>query len=111
LAPGAGGTGARQAGPAVAPGAGDAGVELLAERPRWDPLCDLDVLAANEVPVVAAVYYDDMYIDAGLQMETASRIGNTHTWVTNEYEHDGIRSDRVYAHLTELLDATGLRKQ
>lgn len=85
-------------------------VELLAERPRWDPLYDLDVLAANEVPVVAAVYYDDMYVDAGLQMETASRIGNTHTWVTNEYEHDGIHSDRVYAHLTELLDATGLRK-
>jgi proline iminopeptidase len=45
-----------------------------------------------------------MHVDAGLQMETASRIGNTHTWVTNEYEHDGIRSDRVYAHLTELLE-------
>jgi pimeloyl-ACP methyl ester carboxylesterase len=85
-------------------------VELLAERPRWDPLYDLDVLASNEVPVVAAVYYDDMYVDAGLQLETAARVGNTQAWVTNEYEHDGIRSDRVYARLTELLDATGLKR-
>jgi pimeloyl-ACP methyl ester carboxylesterase len=86
-------------------------VELLAARPRWDPLYDLDVLAANEVPVVAAVYYDDMYVDAGLQLETAARVGSTQAWVTNEYEHDGIRSDRVYARLTELLDATGLKKR
>jgi hypothetical protein len=42
-------------------------VELLAERPRWDPLHELDVLAANEVPAVAAVYHHDMYVDAQLQ--------------------------------------------
>ena len=59
----------------------------------WPPLYDLDRLAANEVPVAAAVYYDDMYVDAGLQLDTAGAVGNVRAWVTNEYEHDGLRVD------------------
>ena len=85
-------------------------VEALAARTSWSPLYDLDVLAANDVPVVAAVYFDDMYVDSGLQLDTASRVGNAHAWVTNEYEHDGLQSDRVFAHLSELLAATGKKK-
>ncbi|TDU87228.1 proline iminopeptidase [Kribbella voronezhensis] len=84
-----------------------AAVELLASRPRWSSLYDLDRLAANEVPVAAAVYYDDMYVDSGLQLETAARVGNLQAWVTNEYEHDGIGSDRVFTHLTDLVRSTG----
>jgi predicted phosphohydrolase len=45
------------------------------------------------VPVFAAVYFDDMYVDAGLQLETARAVGNVRTWVTNEFEHDGLRKD------------------
>ncbi|MER5334166.1 alpha/beta fold hydrolase [Micromonospora sp. NPDC002717] len=83
-------------------------VEALAVRDEWPPLYDLDRLAANEIPVVAAVYYDDMYVDAGLQMDTASRVGNVRTWITNEYEHDGVREDdRVFARLTEMLREAG----
>ncbi|WP_030254865.1 alpha/beta fold hydrolase [Streptomyces violens] len=82
-------------------------VELLATREEWPPLYDLDRLAANEIPVAAAVYYDDMYVDAGLQLDTAARVGNIRTWITNEYEHDGIRDERVFARLTELLHDTG----
>lgn len=82
-------------------------VDLLAERSDWPPLYDLDRLAANEVPVAAAVYYDDMYVDSGLQLDTASRIGNTQAWVTNEYEHDGIGDDRVFARLTALVHDIG----
>ncbi|WP_030600598.1 alpha/beta fold hydrolase [Streptomyces fulvoviolaceus] len=82
-------------------------VEELAAREKWPPLYDTDRLAANEVPVAAAVYYDDMYVDAGLQLDTASRVGNVQTWVTNEYEHDGIRDDRVFARLTELVQDAG----
>jgi hypothetical protein len=33
-----------------------------------------------------------MYVDANLSLETASRVGNVTTWVTNEYEHDGARA-------------------
>ncbi|GAA4950009.1 pimeloyl-ACP methyl ester carboxylesterase [Nonomuraea thailandensis] len=82
-------------------------VELLAERDDWPPLYDLDRLAANDVPVAAAVYFDDMYVDSGLQLDTASRVGNAQAWVTNEYEHDGIGEERVFARLTQLVRDLG----
>ncbi len=78
--------------------------ELLAAYDDWGPLYDLDRLAANEVPVLAAVYHDDMYVDAGLQLDTARRVGNVRTWVTNEFEHDGLRADgaRVLGRLMDM---------
>ncbi|GAA1238517.1 MULTISPECIES: alpha/beta fold hydrolase [Streptomyces] len=82
-------------------------VELLAAQEKWPPLYDLARLAANEVPVAAAVYHDDMYVDAGLQLDTAARVGNTQTWVTNEYEHDGIGDGRVITRLQELVRNAG----
>ncbi|MEV1173308.1 alpha/beta fold hydrolase [Nonomuraea sp. NPDC049784] len=84
-----------------------AAVELLAARTDWPLLYDLDRLAANQVPVAAAVYFDDMYVDSGLQLDTASRVGNTQAWVTNEYEHDGIGEERVFARLTGLVRDIG----
>ncbi len=78
-------------------------VELLARRTHWSDLYDRDRLARNEVPVAAAVYYDDMYVDAGLQLDTAARVGSTRAWVTNEYEHDGIGSERVVPRLRTLV--------
>ncbi|MEU4692945.1 alpha/beta fold hydrolase [Actinoplanes sp. NPDC023714] len=92
---------------ALRPFAGAA--ELLAEAEDWPPLYSLDRLAVNEVPVVAAVYADDMYVDAGLSLATADFIGNVRTWVTNEYEHDGLRTsgDAVLGHLFAM--AAGLR--
>jgi pimeloyl-ACP methyl ester carboxylesterase len=65
--------------------------DLLAERDDWPPLYDPSRLAANEVPVTAAVYYNDMYVNRELSMRTASVIRGLRTWVTSEYEHDGLR--------------------
>jgi len=65
--------------------------DLLAECGDWPPLYDPTRLAANEVPVVAAVYYDDMYVDRELSIRTAQAIRGLRTWVTSEYEHDGLR--------------------
>jgi pimeloyl-ACP methyl ester carboxylesterase len=65
--------------------------ELLAERAEWGQLYDPARLAANEVPAAAAVYYDDMYVDAGFSLATARAIKGLRPWVTNEYEHDGLR--------------------
>jgi pimeloyl-ACP methyl ester carboxylesterase len=92
---------------ALRPFAGAA--DLLAKADDWPDLYSLDRLAANEVPVVAAVYADDMYVDAGLSLETASFVGNVRTWVTNEHEHDGVRTagDAVLGHLMEM--AAGMR--
>jgi pimeloyl-ACP methyl ester carboxylesterase len=67
--------------------------ELLARRDDWPTLYDLDRLAANDVPVAAAVYLDDMFVDADLSLQTAARVGNLRTWVTNAYQHDGLRVD------------------
>ncbi|MGO3151983.1 MAG: alpha/beta fold hydrolase [Galactobacter sp.] len=82
-------------------------VELLAQRQNWSALYDLEVLASNEVPVAAAVYYDDMYVDSGLQLDTAAAVGNTQAWVTNEFEHDGVGSGKVFPRLLELVDGVG----
>jgi pimeloyl-ACP methyl ester carboxylesterase len=65
--------------------------ELLAERDDWPPLYDPSRLTANEVPVAAAVYYNDMYVDREFSMRTAGAIGGLRAWVTSEYEHDGLR--------------------
>lgn len=78
--------------------------ELLAARTDWPPLYDPRRLAANEVPLAAIVYHDDMYVDAGLSLRTAREVGATRVWVTNEWEHDGVSASggRVLARLMEM---------
>ncbi|WP_137991812.1 alpha/beta fold hydrolase [Streptomyces vilmorinianum] len=66
--------------------------QLLAERTDWAPLYDAGRLAANAVPVAAAVYHDDMYVDTAHSLETARAIRGLRTWVTDEFEHDGVRA-------------------
>ena len=68
-----------------------AAADILAERDDWPPLYDPTRLAANDVPVAAAVYYHDMYVDRELSMQTAAAIRGLRAWVTSEYEHDGLR--------------------
>ncbi|MFF3314989.1 alpha/beta fold hydrolase [Streptomyces sp. NPDC003035] len=65
---------------------------LIAEREDWAPLYDPARLAANEVPVAAAVYHDDLYVDTVHSLETARAIRGLRTWVTDEFEHDGVRA-------------------
>ncbi len=79
--------------------------DLLAEKSDWPPLYDVDVLARNEVPVAALIYYDDLYVARELSTGTADRIRGTKTWITSEFEHDALRlhSDRVVNGLLELL--------
>ncbi|MDH2429011.1 alpha/beta fold hydrolase [Sphaerisporangium sp. TRM90804] len=76
----------------------------LAEAGDWPPLYDAGRLAANEVPVAALVYHDDMYVDADLSLRTARAVGGLRWWITNEWEHDGVRTagDRVLSRLMDL---------
>lgn len=78
--------------------------EILAAKDDWRPLYDAGVLARNEVPVAAAVYHDDMYVNRELSLQTARRVPNVRTWVTDEYEHNGLRADgeRILDRLIEL---------
>ncbi|WP_121708942.1 alpha/beta fold hydrolase [Streptomyces sp. E5N91] len=79
--------------------------EMLFAREDWPDLYDPQRLAANDVPVAAAVYLDDMYVDAAYSLQTAEAIRGLRLWATNEYEHDGLRANdgRVLDHLLRML--------
>ncbi|MCZ2527264.1 alpha/beta fold hydrolase [Streptomyces sp. HB2AG] len=78
---------------------------LLASREDWPPLYDAGRLAENTVPVAAAVYHDDMYVDTAHSLETAAAVRGLRTWVTDEFEHDGLRADgdRVLGRLIAMV--------
>jgi proline iminopeptidase len=85
-----------------------AALEALARRTEYPALYDRTRLAANAVPVAAAIYYDDLYVDAQLSLDTAASVGNLTHWVTNEFEHDGIRqSVDVFRRLVKLVKEGG----
>jgi hypothetical protein len=70
----------------------------LATKKDWGPLYDADhmraVLEDGRSRSAAAVYYEDMYVDFDLSMKVASRGGpleKCKVYVTNEYQHSGIR--------------------
>jgi len=76
--------------------------ELLAAH-EWPALYDGERLEANDVPAAAAVYAEDMYVERLFSEETAARIKGLRMWLTNEYEHDGLRKDeRVFGRLVDL---------
>ncbi|KAL3814802.1 hypothetical protein ACJIZ3_016070 [Penstemon smallii] len=79
--------------------------QLLAEKKDWPPLYDIATLNDNKVPVAAAVYYEDMYVNFKLVMETASQIAGIRLWITNEYMHSGLRDagGQVLDHLLRML--------
>ncbi len=66
---------------------------ILAATAAWPQLYDVKRLQRNTVPVAAAVYYDDMYVHREFSEETAAVVPNIKLWVTNEYEHNGLRAD------------------
>ena len=71
---------------------------------EWPRLYDPDVLRRNEVPVAAAVYFDDPYVDYALSLETADLVPGMRVWLTNEYLHNGLRADggRILGRLMDL---------
>jgi hypothetical protein len=74
---------------------------LLAEEKDWPNLYDVEQLKENEVPVYAAVYMDDMYVDFDLSMETARTIKGCKPFVTNSMYHNaiGAKTDSVLREL------------
>jgi pimeloyl-ACP methyl ester carboxylesterase len=66
---------------------------LVAAKQDWTPLYDVRQLAANRVPVAAAVYSDDIYVDRKLSLETAAAVRGLQVWETGDFHHDGIADD------------------
>jgi pimeloyl-ACP methyl ester carboxylesterase len=77
--------------------------QILAER-TWPRLYDPERLRANTVPVAAAIYTDDMYVERAFSERTAAVIRGLRPWITSEYEHNGLRADgdRILGHLIDL---------
>jgi len=73
--------------------------DLLANFDGWPALYDIPTLNNNQVPVVASVYYNDMYVEREISEQTAKEIRQLRLWITNEYEHSALR-----LHGGELLD-------
>jgi hypothetical protein len=82
-----------------------AAADLLAERDSWPPLYDPARLGGNDVPAAAAVYFADMYVDRDDSLRTLAAIRGLWPWVTNEYEHDGVRVSQgaVLGHLIAMV--------
>ncbi|WP_299694709.1 alpha/beta fold hydrolase [uncultured Vibrio sp.] len=66
---------------------------ILAEKSDWGSLYDPLQLSKNNVPMACAVYADDMYVELDYSRETLANIPNSKAWITNEYEHNGLRVD------------------
>lgn len=80
--------------------------EVLAGQ-EWNQLYFPERLAQADVPVAAAVYYGDAYVPLEFSMQTAAILPDCRTWVTSEYEHNGLRmSPAVLDHLIGLLHRT-----
>jgi pimeloyl-ACP methyl ester carboxylesterase len=81
-----------------------AAADLLAEH-AWPRLYDRDRLRHNEVPVAATIYVHDLYVERAFAEETAATIRGLRPWITNEFEHNGLRADgeRVVGRLIDLL--------
>lgn len=78
--------------------------ELLAGH-EWPRLYDEDQLRRNEVPVAAAIYADDPYVERRFSEETAALTRGFRSWVTSEYDHNALRADgdRVLGRLLDLV--------
>lgn len=77
--------------------------ELLAREERWPALYDPAQLARNTVPCVATIYAEDMFVPRALSERTAASIAGTKVWLTNEYEHSGLRqSSKVFERMLAL---------
>lgn len=81
--------------------------DILAEKSDWPRLYDAQQLAHNTVPVTAAVYVEDMYVEFDYSRETLAEMPNAKAWMTNEYEHNGLRMDgeRIVDRLIVMADA------
>lgn len=72
----------------------------IAAYDQWTPLYDQEQLRKNEVPVYAAIFVDDMYVDGDLSRETVKLVKGIKVFETNMLYHTALRT-----HMPELMQA------
>ena len=82
--------------------------DILAKDADWPDLYDEAQLAKNEVPMYAATYIEDMYVDYEYAQETAKKIKGCKQYITNTLYHNAlsVKTDDVMKHLWALRDDT-----
>jgi pimeloyl-ACP methyl ester carboxylesterase len=80
---------------------------IVAEH-SWPRLYDAAVLTQVDIPCAAAIYADDPFVDRRLSEQTADLLPGMRRWLTDEYLHNGLRSDggRVLDRLIGLARGT-----
>ncbi len=78
---------------------------LLAEKKDWGRLYDHEQLKNNPVPLAAAAYTPDIYVDYDHSMQTAQWVKNSSVWTSQTHHHDGLSADSttILEHLKNLL--------
>ena len=66
---------------------------IIADKSDWPILYDEYNLKKNNVPIAAAVYTNDMYVDREYSMNLAKIIPNISVWETEIFEHNALRSN------------------
>lgn len=83
--------------------------ELLMSYDQYSQLYDVDVLRTTDVPIVAATYVYDQYVDFDLTRQVKENVfqgnGNLKQYITLEFFHNGIGAnpDKVVGTLLQLL--------
>uniref|UniRef100_A0A7S2S2P1 AB hydrolase-1 domain-containing protein n=1 Tax=Rhizochromulina marina TaxID=1034831 RepID=A0A7S2S2P1_9STRA len=83
---------------------------VLANKADWGKLYDLEKLKNTAVPCAAVMSFDDVYVEREFSEETARLLGdNCKVWVTNEFQHSGLRDQghRVFTTLESMLLGDG----
>ncbi|ODQ82423.1 hypothetical protein BABINDRAFT_159018 [Babjeviella inositovora NRRL Y-12698] len=80
---------------------------------KWSKLYDVAVLKTlrnqgegeNVVPVAAATYFHDQYVDFEVSMRSKALIGGIRQYITSEFFHNGLRDDpkKILDHLFMLV--------
>ena len=80
---------------------------LAARTQGWGALYDEAQLSRNTVPVAAAVYTDDIYVDREISLATAAAVQDLQVWETADFHHDGIADDGegIFARLLAMVRA------
>lgn len=78
----------------------------LAHHTDWSTLYDVDQLRRNKVPVYAASYTHDMYVDADMARDTAALVHGCKVYETNIMYHNALRAraNDVLGELFKLRD-------
>ena len=68
-----------------------AAAHLIAADDQWPVLYNVERLQTNTVPVAAASFFEDMFVDFELAQETARCIASLRQHVTSDWLHDGLK--------------------